>query len=284
MRARLLSAALVALGSVASAQELPVWIDAPDHPSVAARVALELQALGHASVASAGGETRPAVIRIRAREGRLYARIEAPGVAPVEVALDPDAAEHPAASALRVAEGLRAALIPSPASTRSPPAPAPAPALAPRVDTRRWLDDLRVAVAAGASFSPSGGGPVPVLHLRLAWERAPWVELVGDLALASAEFGAAARLRVSTASLGLGAPLVQGPRGALGVSLRVGLALVDLRDASEASGVVGAASGALTGRVSLWRRLSAYGALAVGTTLAAVTTRTGVGEPGEWGR
>lgn len=279
MRRGVVAAAIVALGAVANAQELPVWIDAPDHPRVAERVALELGALGHALVASASGATRPAVIRVRARAQGLYALVEAPGLAPREVALDADAAEHPGASALRVVETLRAALLPSPA----PPRPA-SPLVAPRVETRPWIDDLHVAAAFGASISPSGGGPVPALHLRLAWERAPWVELVGDIAVASAEFGASARLRVSTAAIGVGAPLVQGRRGALGVSLRVGLGFVELRDATVASGVVGVAAGALTGRVTLWRRLSAYGALSVGTTLAAVTARTGAGESGEWGR
>lgn len=279
MRRGVLVAAITALGAAVNAQELPVWIDAPAHPLVAERVALELGALGHASVASASGATRPAVIRIRARAGALFALVEAPGRAPLEVALDADAADHPGASALRVVETLRAALLPSPPPTRSEP-----PALAPSVDPRRWFDDLHVAAAFGGSFSPSGGGPVPSLHLRVAWERAPWVEVVGDVAVASADFGAAARLRVSTASLGIGAPIVQGAAGALGVSLRVGLGFVELRDATVASGVVGVAAGAITGRITLWRRLSAYGSLSVGTTLAAVTARTGAGEAGEWGR
>jgi hypothetical protein len=279
IRRGLAAAAVVSAASAsAAAQEVAVFVDAPPEDPFARRIAQELQALGHAIVPRA--MPGAVALRVRATPRGAVVGVEVAARPPqrLDVPFDDDASRDVAA--LRVVEAVRAALLALPQPAVPPPAPPP-PADPPRGEG--W-EALRASLAAGASVSAGGLSTSPVLHLRLAWEGPVWAEIVGDVALAAASAGEAS-LRASTLALGVGAPLIRGPRGALGVSLRGGLAFVEARgDAGSGEGVVGVISAALTGRVQLWRRLGVYASLAAGSALAPVRLRAASTVTGEWGR
>lgn len=267
--------ALSLASASARADELPVALFSRDHPALRERIALELGALGHAVSLDVVPSTPAARVRILSSAAVLYALIETPGRAALTIALRVDGPGGLSASALRVVEALRAALI-----ERAPVGPPPT--AGPRAAT--WYDSLHVAAALGVTCTPEVEAAVPSVHLRLAWERLPWIEAVATIGLTDVRFGSDARLGVSSLALGLGAPLAHGRRGAIGVTLRGGLSWISAVGDLSTSGVVGIAEGAVTSRLTLWGRFALYSSLSVGSTLAAVIVRSGAGASVEWGR
>lgn len=278
MRASAARAALVValVAPAARAQEAPVWIDLPPEDPFGRRVAEELSALGHPVARSREAVPSRVSVRVTPQGARATARVQVGGGEAVSLELDVSSESARAVAALRVVEAVRAGLIARPA----PAAPAPrASSVAPR---SAW-EDVHGALGGAILASPGGVDAMPAVFARLSWERTPWVELVAHVAVGGASTQGTS-LRVSSVALGVGAALVHGSRGALGVTLRGGLAIAEARGAEAASGVVATASGALLGRVRVWRRVGLLGELAVGTALAPVRLRAGGQLVGEWGR
>lgn len=267
----------VALAAPAArAQEPPVWVDVPPEDAFGRRVAEELSALGHPVARSRAPSPARVTVRLDASEGRATARVIVDGREAAALTLDASTDAARAIAALRVVEAVRAALLPRPAPPPSAPRPAPA--------TRRsaW-EDLHGALGAGLIASPGGVDVMPALYARLAWEGVVWVELVGHIALGGAAVPGGT-LRASNAAAGIGAAILRGRRGALGVTLRGGVAVAEARGAVDVAGVVATGAGALLGRVQVWRRVGLAGELAVGTALAPVRVRSGDQVVAEWAR
>lgn len=272
-----LGVAVALLARSAAAQESPVALDAPPEDPLGRRVSEELNALGHPVIpARAGGSS--AVLVTVAREGaRARAVVRVAGAAPIALELSVTDDESLAIAALRVVEAVRAGLLPrTVASPAVPPRASPMPRVSP------WAS-LHGALGIGLCASPGSVDVTSALYARIAWEGRPWVELVGHVALDAASVQGGT-LRVSTVTAGVGAALAQGPRGALGVTLRAGIVHAETRGESGSSGVVGVAAGALLGRLRVYRRLGLIGEIAVGTALAPVRIRAGTDVVAEWGR
>lgn len=279
MRGALALATLLA-ARAAAAQEVPVNVRADADPALGAQITLELQALGHATEARAGA----AEITVRPEGDALIVTVIVPARGQRALRLRRADAAQRGTDALRVVETLRALLLEaSPTSPpRDPPTSAAPPTAAPPAPP--WHDALRVGVGAGVLASPGGASPQPTLTLRVGWEGPLWIEALGRLSLAGGQFEGGGGLQTHFAVAGVGAPLWREGPGALGMTLRGGVAWAQAWGDVSREGVVAVVEGAVGARLRLWRRLALTGSVAVGSALASVRVRVGDQERGEWGR
>jgi hypothetical protein len=279
-----LALALLLAARASAAEEVPVHLRADVDPSLGAQITLELRALGHPVDARADAPTGAASITLRPDGDALVVTLTVPGHGLRELRLRRDDPAQRGTDALRVVETLRALLLHA-APTASPAVSAPVatpPAAAP--PSPPWYEALRVGVGAGALVSPGGASPQPTLSLRLAWEGPLWAEALGRLSLAEGAFDGGGGIQTHFATVGVGAPLSRGSIGALGVTLRSGVAWVQARGDAAREGVVAVVEGAVGARLRIWRRVALTGSLAMGSALASVRVRAGARELGEWGR
>jgi hypothetical protein len=283
MRGALALAVLLA-ARAAAADEVPVRLRVDGDPALGAQISLELQALGHRVDASGDDRVGDAQITLRPDVDHVVVTVAVPGRGRRALRLrrGVDDAQR-GTDALRVVETLRALLLS--AAVTPPPVVAPvAPRPPPAAPSPPWSEALHVAVGAGALVSPGGASPQPTLTLRGAWEGPLWLEALGRASLAEGTFDGVGALQTHFAMVGVGAPLSHGSLGALGVTLRGGVAWARARGDVTREGVVGVVEGAVGARLRLWRRLALTGSLSVGTALAAVRVRADSRELGEWGR
>lgn len=277
-----LALGVILAARAAAAEDPPVHVRDEADPALGAQITLELQALGHLVEARADAAVGGAAITLRADGDALIVTVVARGRGQRELRLRRGDAAQRGLDALRVVETLRALLLraapsqPPPVAPQVPAPPSPQP-------SPPWYDALHVGLGAGALMSPGGAAPQPTLTLRLAWEGPLWLEAIGRLSLAEGRFNSGG-LQTHLAMLGVGAPLSRGSLGALGMTLRGGVALAQARGDVSREGFVGVVEAAVGARIRLWRRLAVTGSLAVGSALASVRVRSGDRELGEWGR
>lgn len=283
---RALALAAVLVTRAAAAQEVPVHLLSDADPALGAQITLELRALGHAVDVSGPARADAAQVALRSESDAVVVTIVVPDRGRRALRLRRGDDAQRGTDALRVVETLRALLlavepVPPPAAPPprvSPPPPPPAPPPPP------WHDALHVSVGAGALVSPGGSSPQPTASVRLAWEGPLWIEALGRVSLDAGRFEGGAALQTHFAVVGVGAPITRGSLGALGVTLRAGVAWAQATGDLAREGAVGVVEGALGARLRVWRRLALVGSLAVGSALGGVQVQVAGRALGEWGR